>query len=566
MKKKLKIIIPVVLILIVAIFAILYFVTDLFKSPKTLFFKYMGKAFETEEKYTYDDYLEDLKFYYEKANTSELEITMDANLEDAEEGIEELSKFKLGLLSQVGPKQEESYSKITAYYDNEALTSVEFLNSNNNYGLKCADVYKDYFYFENKNLSELFEKLGIDATGFPDSIEKINVYDLLYIDEDLRKSILDRYSDILNKELDKDNFSTEKDVSVKVNGEKLKVDTYTLTLKAEDCCNLLISIVEELKDDDELLDLFIEKFDMIYGDYEELEVSKEDLQAGLEDLLEELEDSMDSAKESSGKIKITVCEKNGKTVKVMLKSEETDIALDITKDKKGGEICLYAEEYDEIAFSFTNKYKINKNTTEGTITMTVEEQDLMTIDYTYESSDEKVALFAKLTITDDTCDYDYDDYSYKQKSNTIGIEFKYECTGKNLDDKPTDIKYNGYIKAIEDVEDKDSQYVTINFTGSSKYTDSIDIPSLNSGVCINTITEEEFEALKPEINTNVNVFIDKVLPKFDLTHEDVGLTAEPIDIFEQFNETTDLYKDDLVLNTDFDLDYDYTTQLESLSI
>lgn len=556
MKKKLKIIIPVVLILIVAIFAILYFFTDLFKSPKTLFFKYMGKAFETEEKYTYDNYLEDLKYYYEKANTSELEITMDANLEDAEEGLEELSKFKLALLSQVGPRQEESYSKMTAYYDNEALTSVEILNSNNNYGLKCADVYKDYFYFENKNLPALFEKLGIDATGIPDSIEKINVYDLLYIDKDLRESIIDRYSDIINDELDKDNFSSEKNVSVKVNGEKLKVDTYTLTLDAEDCCNLLIALVETLKDDDELLDLFIEKFDMVYGDYEELEISKEDIQYELEELLEDLEDSMDSAKEASGKIKLVVCEKNGKTVKVMLKSGETVIALDITKDKKGGEICLYAEEYDEIAFKITNKYEISKNTTKGTLTMTVEEEDLMTIDYTYESSDEKIALLATLSILDS------EDYYDDSEPTTIGIDFKYECTGKNLDDKPTDVKYNGYVKLIEDMEDDDSQYVSINFTGSSKYTDSVDIPSLNSGVCINTITEEEFEAIKPEINTNVNAFIDKVLPKFDLTREDVGLTAEPIDIFEQFNQTTNTYEDDLIIDTDFD----YTSQLESLSL
>ena len=45
MKKKLKIIIPAVLGVLVGAALSIYFFTDLFKSPKTLFYKYVGKAF-----------------------------------------------------------------------------------------------------------------------------------------------------------------------------------------------------------------------------------------------------------------------------------------------------------------------------------------------------------------------------------------------------------------------------------------------------------------------------------------------------------------------------------------
>lgn len=557
MKKKLKIIIPVILILILAVFAILYFVTDLFKSPKTLFFKYMGKAFETEEKYTYDNFLEELKFYYEKANTSEFEISIDANVGDDVEGIEELKKVKLSLLSQVGPKQESAYSKSTLYYNNDAITSVEYLNSNNNYGLKCADIYKNYFYIENSNLKELFEKFGIDSTNMPDSIEKINVYDLLCIDEKTRDSIVERYSELLDSELDKKNFSVEKGTEVKVNGKKVKANAYTLTMDAEDLCKLLIATVDTLKDDDELIDLVIEKLEMVSGDYEELQLSKDDIKETLENTLEELENSLDLAKEASGKIKLTVYEKGGKAVKVSLKSQDTVIALDITRNKKDGEICLYGTEDGDVIFSISNKYTVTKDTTEGTITIEAEDGYTIVVDYTYENSDENISLFAKLTLEDSTIkrDSEYVFTSTKQETLNVAIELKFETTGQDLQDLPTDVKYTGYVKLIEDTEDKDSEYVTVNFNGSSKYTDSVDIPNLNTsnGMSINTMTEADLELIKPDINTNINAFIDKTLPKFNLTREDIGLTAEPIDVFQLLTNMST----DISTSIDANIDYDY---------
>lgn len=65
MKNKKLLIIPIILIILLLIgagvFAFFYFATDTFKSPKQLFFKYVGKTFETSEKFDYDKFLEEYK-------------------------------------------------------------------------------------------------------------------------------------------------------------------------------------------------------------------------------------------------------------------------------------------------------------------------------------------------------------------------------------------------------------------------------------------------------------------------------------------------------------------------
>lgn len=527
MKKKLKIIIPiVVLVVLIAVGVALYFFTDLFKSPKKLFYKYVGKTFQTEKEYNYDTFLENLDFYYNKACKTNAEISVDGKLENSGvSDIGELKDLKLSMVTQVSPKQEESYSKIGLDYKNDNLTSIEYLNSNNNYGLKCSDIYKDYFYIENNNLKDLAKKLGSDSDNIPDSISKINVYDLLYISKDTRKSIYNKYYKIIDSELDKDNFSSEKGVEIKVNDKKVKADSYTLTLTAKDLSRILTKAFKTLKDDDETLDLFLEKYKMIAGDIESADISKDDLKSLLEDSIDSLED-LDSA---SGKIKITVYESKGKTVKLTIKSGDEVIGLDLTEDKDNGITNFYVESDDEIVLSVKNDYTVNGDTTKGKITVNSQGTDMMNIDYTLVDSKSKISLEAKLTLNN--------------SNEHIAIEFKYEITGDNLDKKPTKYAFTGFLKAVEDSTDSDSDYVSLNFKGNTEYTDSIDIPDLgkSNGVCINTVTDEELETIKTDINTNLNTFTDKLLGKFDLTRTDIGMSEGTVNFFEVLeNATTNL--------------------------
>ncbi len=530
MKKKLKIIIPLVLVVIIAIITSLYFFTDLFKSPKTLFFKYMGKTFQSEKGYTYDKFLEELDFYFAKASTTNAEITIDANIDGVDQKtLEEIKNVKLTMVSKVGPKQEQSYSKTELSYKNDNLTSIEYLNSDNNYGIRCSDIYKDYFYIENSGLKNLAKKLGADPTTVPDSISKINIYDLFYISKDTRKSILNRYYKVLNSELDKDNFSSEKNVKIDVNGKEVKADSYSLSLSEDDLKSILVETMNTLKDDDETLDLLVEKYKMSLGNTETTEISKDDIKKSIDDTIKTIEKTEETG---LGKVKITVYETKGKVVKLTIEGAGSSIGLDITENKKDGIMNLYVESNGSVLGNIKNEYTIDGDTTKGKISMKTASttskvsslEDVINIDYTIVDSKTKQSIEAKMNLMENT-----------SNKNNIAILFKYEMTGENLDKNPTKYEFNGFLKIVEDSTKSDSQSITVNFKGDTEYTENIDIPKLSksNGVCINTVTDTELETIKTDVNTNLNTFMDKILKKFNMTRSDAGMPEGTFNFFEQ---------------------------------
>ena len=438
------------------------------------------------------------------------------------------------MVSKHSPKQEEGYVNTNISYKEDTLTSIELLNSNNNYGAKCSDIYKDYFYFENKNLKELAEKLGISPEGIPDSISKINLYELLYVSKDTRKSISDRYFKAIDSSLDKDNFTADKNTEITVNGKDIKADGYTLSMDSEDFYDVLLSVFETLKDDDEALDLLVEKVKILSANTDSVEISKDNLKTAVDELITSLEEAKDSNSSASGEIEITVYESKGKTVKIEIALGGEIIGLDITKNKKDGIISLYIEADNEVAVCVKNEYTIDDDTTTGKITFTVSDKDCMFIDYTYLKSKSKISLDAKLYLSDslDTSNIDFPDIS-----KDFSIIVKYEITGDNLDKKPTKFDTNAYIKFVLD---ENTDYVQLNLKSSTQYSDSVEIPSLDdsNGVCLNTVTDTELETIKTEVNTNLNTFIDKILTKLDLTRSEAGISENSTDLLEKIKEVS----------------------------
>lgn len=79
MKNKKILIIPIILIILLVLgagaSAIIYFQTDLFKSPKQLFFKYLGDSIDFDKEFDYDKFLAEYKEKTEYSYTANGEIT-----------------------------------------------------------------------------------------------------------------------------------------------------------------------------------------------------------------------------------------------------------------------------------------------------------------------------------------------------------------------------------------------------------------------------------------------------------------------------------------------------------
>lgn len=181
MEKKNKIIIitiiAVVLVIAVAMGAV-YAFGDAFKSPKDLFYKYLGQNVETFSKLDYDEALNNYKNIEEKSYVTTGEISLDIKSEDSQ--IQEISnqvnKMKIQTNQKNMPNKAKSYTDVKLDYDNNNLIQASIIKDNDLYGIKSDMLHEKYIAIENNNLKQLAKKLGMDDDNIPNKFEEVNIY------------------------------------------------------------------------------------------------------------------------------------------------------------------------------------------------------------------------------------------------------------------------------------------------------------------------------------------------------------------------------------------------------
>ncbi len=517
MKNKKILIIPIVIIILLValagVSAFLYFKTDLFKSPKQLFFKYLGESVSSTKNFNYDKSLANYKELSQKSSKSTGEITgsitdNSSNTSSSSKSIEDaINNSKIEYSIESIPSKNKYHASIKPNYNDSEITNLELLADNDSYGAKCTDLYDKYVYFENNNLKTLVSKFGIDSKYIPDKLEKVDIYELLNISADSRTQIVDRYQKLLDSKLTKDMFTSNKKVTTSVNGTNVKANAYTLTINGEHAYDILLSFFQTLKDDDQTLDLIIEKCEKsgvtkayetqeniqssIYSissdnndDEIQITFTKDSLKDDIQTLIESLQDSKDnfSADES---VQIIVYSYKGKTAKIEFKngSDETSaFSIEITHNKSEEIITLNSDDTTYIKANYSSSKKEEK----ATIVL-------------YEDNDTE---FANLYI------------EHKKDKNKINFKIN-DSSNSFLE---LNIDSNGQIGkgTIETVcnlkfKEEDDLEINLNLNNSTTYTDDINIDDLssNNGELLNTISNTKMNDLYKEIYSN----LQKVLPE-----------------------------------------------------
>lgn len=261
---KKKIIIIMIIILLILILAIggifAYLTTDLFKPSQTLFFKYIGQT------------LDDLE-YVENTQLSEIEnlkeempytVTGNLNFEAGETNTDInaniLSKMSLNLETKVNRAEEKTYTKANLTHNNQNIFTIEYANSNNIYALKSDEIATAFLGIENENLKVLAQKLGIlDTSIIPDSIEAIDINEILKITEEEKAHIIDTYLSVLVQNISKDKYSKEKDLTVMKENVTYTTTGYRLSLSSEELKQIEIALLQNLKEDSITLNLITTK-------------------------------------------------------------------------------------------------------------------------------------------------------------------------------------------------------------------------------------------------------------------------------------------------------------------
>ena len=302
-------------------------------------------------------------------------------------------------------------------------------------------------------------------------------------------------------------FTSNKKVTTSVNGTNVKANAYTLTINGEHAYDILLSFFQTLKDDDQTLDLIIEKCEKsgvtkayetqeniqssIYSissdnndDEIQITFTKDSLKDDIQTLIESLQDSKDnfSADES---IQIIVYSYKGKTAKIEFKngSDETSaFSIEITHNKSEEIITLNSDNTTYIKANYSSSKKEEK----ATIVL-------------YEDNDTE---FANLYI-EHKKDKNKINFKINDSSNSV-LELNIDSNGQ-IGKGTIETVCNLKFKEEDDLE------INLNLNNSTTYTDDINIDDLssNNGELLNTISNTKMNDLYKEIYSN----LQKVLPE-----------------------------------------------------
>lgn len=407
---------------------------------------------------------------------------------------------------------------------------------------------------------------------------KAEYAEIMAMQEDLIKALSDNMTDILttysNVVVDgiKDVELDEKG-ELTVAGNDFNVTEMTATITADDAMGIIKDILEEAKNDDNIIEIA-----------ETAEVDKETYKEAIDELL----DSLDEAEAGEGECKlVSWATKKGELIghKVVIENEdqEVEVGYAIIEDKNTYASMWIAADDGEITFDMATEGDNNEN---GTITfnMDVEDVDIsVKAEYTdYKVIDEEKGLVnfnAKITTDFD----ELKDYALTLKSEcednsckiTVGFDYKDKEAftyyvmakegGSSKVETPNDVIDLSDVTTAEDAEAALLKYAkTINLVDFKK-----NITKAIDNATISALIDSAFESADLNIydgkqsDEDAQKLVDLILSSASSSHEyeddyDYEINYDDEYDYEyDYEDSYDEYSED---------EYDYTVEDATISI
>lgn len=382
----LAIAIPVIIVMIIITTGILlYLNTDMFKSNKTLFLKYLGEnsenlkaiqdVFESSE---YEKKLQDNKY----TETTEIKANYTNNLQTtSEDTSNSINKAKIIIKGQkdqpnkycykdfklikeedstISEENQNNDENSNSTNNEQGIAEIEYIQNNNNYGVRFSDLFKQYLLVENNNLKELFEKIGYSEQqlgNIPNSfeIDKMTLEDIKFTEEELN-NIKERYVNIVSKNVTDKNFEKKSKQIISINDKNISTNAYILNITNEQLNNLYINLLEDLKQDD----IILNKIEKIQEKISLIKINSSESLNLKEKFIENIDSTIEKINKTnigSQETKIIVYENEGKTIRMTVQGKDYEINFDFLQEQEENEFVITIKKED----IETQKLEINKN-------------------------------------------------------------------------------------------------------------------------------------------------------------------------------------------------------------
>ena len=346
-KSKLIIAISVILVIVIAIMvgALLYLKTDMFKSNQELFFKYAlqnGEMLEDFMFYSNNDMLENIK---KTEHTIDTDFTFALVSNDPQIANQTIParNFSMNYSKKADPDNNKASSETTIKFLTRDLFNLKYIQDENLYALQSDEVVNKYLAFNNSNLKGLAQKFEIeDVSKIPNQLEKVDFKELLKLTDQEKEYLVEKYNNVINEKIAKSRYTKQNDVVVNNNGKDIVTNVYGLELEKQEWNNLIISILEQVGQDNTTLNILLQKVTLINKD-----ISLDSLKNIIQNQIAKLKQVS-----KDGSIKIIVYEKEGILVKTEIIDENNEgVNITYTKNSNGVKAVLdfnytYVEEIE----------------------------------------------------------------------------------------------------------------------------------------------------------------------------------------------------------------------------
>ncbi len=340
-KSKVILIVTIVLVILIltlgGVGAYLYLKTDIFKSNRELFAKYMEQTTTQIENIFDTEKVSDMtKKIKEKNNESKTVVTFE------NEENEELNKISLSMSIKNDVTNKKMYNDIKILNEEENLAEFEYISTEEAISLRLTDIVKQFLTIDSTNLEQLSTSLDMEVGELESILELLKYKDsessMTITNEEL-KTLKQTYTDIINANLTNSNFSKQTDVMITINGKTVTVNSYVLTIKPDQYKNILKKVMEQLRNDTIILSK-IEAIDIINAGDNQNSL-KQMYISNIDEMLQELETT-----EYKDNLVVNVYEQEGKTVRVKVEEGFYTITIDTIENDEmlGANIKLVSLE------------------------------------------------------------------------------------------------------------------------------------------------------------------------------------------------------------------------------
>ena len=316
-KSKLVIAISVIVVMIIIIGLVLYLKTDIFKSNQELFFRYAlqnGEMLEDFVIYSQNEVLDNIK---KSEHTTDTNFNFQLVSNDPQIANQTIParNFSMNYSKKADPVNNKASSETTINFLTRELFKLKYIQDGNLYALKSDEVVNKYLAFNNSNLKGLAKKFELeDISKIPNQIEKLDFKELLKLTDEEKEYLYTKYINVINKNVSKEKYKKQTNVTININDRDIITNAYTLELTKQEWTNLIISILQETLQDNQTLNILLQKVTLINKD-----ISLDSLETILQNEITRLGQTS-----KMGSVKVLVYEKDKQLVKTVIVDDNNE--------------------------------------------------------------------------------------------------------------------------------------------------------------------------------------------------------------------------------------------------